>query len=85
MPASITDKYKRLMLDGMWRSFHNLDVDSSRDSDLYYIGIGRTEEWATDESPPTPSPDRETIHTFQSGLQGIKQVIDLLRPLNIAI
>lgn len=77
MPASISDKYKRLMLDGMWRSFHNLDVDSSRDSDTYYIGIGRSEDWTDDENPPTPTPDQQTVTTFQSGLQGVKQVVDL--------
>jgi hypothetical protein len=77
MPASITDKYKRMMLDGMWRSFYNLDVDSNRDSDFYYIGIGRSEDWVNDESPPVPTPDTATVKSFQSGLQGVKQVVDL--------
>jgi hypothetical protein len=77
MPASITDKYKRLMLDGMWNSFYNLGLDSGQDSDFYYIGIGRSQDWANDENPPTPNPDRETITSFQSGLQGVKQVVDL--------
>ena len=77
MPASITDKYKRLMLDGMWNSFYNLGLDSGKDSDFYYIGIGRSENWVNDENPPVPSPDMHTVKTFQSGLQGVKQVVDL--------
>ena len=78
MPASITDKYKRLMLDDLWRSFHNLDVAAgSSDSDFYHIGIGRSEEWAVDETPPTPTGDLETTSTFQTGLQGVKRVSDL--------
>ena len=78
MSATITDKFKQVFLDGIWRSFNNLDVDSNRDSDRYYIGIGRSEAWDdTDETPPTATPDRETQVGFQSGLQGVKQVVDL--------
>ena len=77
MPASITDKYKRLMLDGLWRSFHNIGVNSTGDSDFHYIGIGRSEQWPTDETPPVPGGDLETTSAFQSGLQGVKRVIDL--------
>ena len=77
MPASITDKYKRLMLNDLWRSFHNLDANRIGDSDFYHIGIGKSEEWAIDETPPTPSGDLETTSSFQSGLQGVKQVADL--------
>ena len=61
MPASITDKFKQVFLDGIWRSFNNLDADSDRDSDRYYIGIGRSEAWDdADETPPAAKPDRET-------------------------
>jgi hypothetical protein len=77
MPATITDKYKRLMLDGMWNSFYNLGIDSGQDSDRYYIGIGRTETWSDDDNPPTPAPDQQTITTFQTGMQGVKLVTDL--------
>jgi hypothetical protein len=77
MPASITDKYKRMMLDDLWRSFHNLDATSLGDSDFYHIGIGRSEEWAIDETPPTPGGDLETSSAYQSGLQAVKQVADL--------
>ena len=77
MPASITDKYKRLMLDDLWRSFHNLDANRIGDSDFYHIGIGKSEEWTIDETPPDPSGDLETASSFQSGLQGVKQVADL--------
>lgn len=78
MSASISDDFKRLFLDGIWRSFYNLDVDSDRDSDRYYIGIGRCEPWdnATD-TPPAANPDKETSIGFRSGLQGVKIVNDL--------
>ena len=78
MSATITDKFKQVFLDGIWRSFNNLDADSNRDSDRYYIGIGRSEAWDDDdETPPTATPDRETQVGFQSGLQGVKVVNDL--------
>lgn len=78
MSAAITDDFKRLFLDGVWRSFYNLDVDSNNDSDRYYIGIGRSETWNnTTDTPPTATGDTETRLLFQSGLQGVKIVNDL--------
>ena len=78
MSASISDDFKRAFLDGIWRSFYNLDVDSDKDSDRYYIGIGRSETWNNStDTPPDAAPDRETVLGFQSGLQGVKVVNDL--------
>ena len=78
MSATITDEFKRLFLNGIWRSFYNLDVDSNRDSDRYYIGIGRSESWDNvSDTPPEATGDIETSIKFQSGLQGVKVVSDL--------
>ena len=77
MSATITDDFKRLFLDGVWKSFYNLGLDSGQDSDHYYIGIGRSEAWEGGDVPPSATPDRETVLGFQSGLQGVKVVNDL--------
>ena len=69
MPATITDKYKRYLLDDLYSSFNG-------DSDRYYVGIGRSEEWVDDDIPPSPNPSQETIQQFQSSLQGVKTVLD---------
>jgi hypothetical protein len=79
MSATITDKFKRELLDGMYRSFSTA-YDSGislGDSDLYYVGISRAEEWEEDDNPPTPYPDKETVRIFQSSMQAVKRVTDL--------
>ena len=78
MSATITDKFKRQLLDGMYRSF-NTAYDSGievGDSDLYYVGISRAEEWLDDDKPPVPYPDKETVRIFQSSMQAVKRVTD---------
>ena len=76
MPATITDKFKRKMLQDLFSSFHNTDA-AAGDSDRYYIGLSRSEDWDDDTNPPTPNPSTETIRTFQSSLQAVKAVSDL--------
>ena len=79
MSATITDKFKRELLDGMYRSFSTA-YDSgitAGDSDLYYVGISRAEEWEDDDNPPTPYPDKETVRIFQSSMQAVKRVTDI--------
>ena len=71
MSATITDKFKRNLLDFLWNSYND-------SSDHYYVGISRAEAWnEVDDLPPVPYPDRETVRTFQSSLQAVKQVTDL--------
>ena len=78
MSATITDDFKRLFLDGIWRSFYNLDADSDTDSNHFYIGIGKSEPWdGVNDAPPTATGSRETTSLFQTSLQGIKKVNDL--------
>lgn len=76
MAATISDDYKRDILRDIYNSHQNINV-SAGDSDRFYIGIGRPEEWdnATD-SPPTPNPSFSDIKYFQSSLQSIKLVTD---------
>lgn len=79
MTATITDTYKREILDGMYKSF-NSAYDSGialGDSDRYYIGIGRSQEWQDDDNPPTPNPSLEHERDFRSSLQAVKRVTDL--------
>jgi hypothetical protein len=78
MAATITDKFKRDILEDLYTSFQNsFDSDTTLDSaDLYYIGIGRSEEWDSEASPPLPFPDEETSFNFQNSLQAVKRVLD---------
>lgn len=69
MPATITDKFKRYLLNDLYGSFNG-------DSDIYYIGIGRSEEWEDEDNPPAPFPSQEIVQSFQSSLQGVKRVLD---------
>ena len=76
MASTITDKWKQGLLNDFWTSFHHLD--STKDSDFYYIGIGRSEEWPNEtDTPPTPTPDHNTVAEFQGSLQAAKRVLDL--------
>ena len=77
MSATITDKFKRQVLLDLYNSFHNVGLDSGQDSDRYYVGLGRSEAWSDDNSPPSPSPSKNDIRDFQSSLQGMKRIIDL--------
>ena len=78
MTATITDKFKRELLDDLYTSFnHAFDSGVTADSsDYYYIGIGRSEEWEDDANPPAPTPSKETVASFRSGLAGVKRVLD---------
>ena len=69
MAATITDKFKRNLLDDLYTSFND-------SSEYYYIGIGRSEEWEDDANPPEPNPSKETVSSFRSGLAGVKRVLD---------
>lgn len=76
MAATISDDYKRDILRDIYNSHQNIGV-SLGDSDRFYIGIGRPEEWDNlTDSPPIPNPSFSDIQSFQSSLQSIKLVTD---------
>lgn len=80
MSATITDIFKRQLLDELYSEFNGWDIDSTDSTSptsKFYIGIGRSEEWEDENNPPEPNPSKEDINTFQSSLQGIKLVQDL--------
>ena len=78
MSATITDKFKKEILQDLHTSFHGaFDSDANPDSsDYYYIGVGRSQEWPDNDEPPAPTPSQETISSFQSSLSGVKRVLD---------
>ena len=77
MPATITDKFKRILLDDLYASFNN-EGKTLGDSDHYYIAIGRSEDWAdANGQPDTPFPDQETIREFQHSMQAFKKTVDI--------
>jgi hypothetical protein len=78
MSATITDKFKKEILQDLHTSFHST-FDSGADpdsSDYYFIGIGRSQEWPDNDEPPAPTPSVESITSFQSSLSGVKRVLD---------
>jgi hypothetical protein len=77
MPATITDKFKRILLDDLYASFDNVGKPQG-DSDNYYIAIGRSEDWPDENGvPPTPFPDTETTRNFQHSMQAFKKTLDI--------
>ena len=77
MPATITDKFKRILLDDLYASFDNTGKTKG-DSDHYVIAIGRSEDWNDPNGvPPTPFPDLETTREFQHSMQAFKKTLDI--------
>lgn len=76
MAATITDQLKKDILDNLFTQFLNEGV-ASGDSDRFYMGIGRSEGWTDDTTPPTPNPSSDEVLRFQEGLQSIKQINDV--------
>ena len=57
MAATISDKFKIDLLQNIFNQYQNIGVTVG-DSDRFYMGIGRTEEWDSDAVPPVPNPSR---------------------------
>ena len=80
MSATITDIFKRQLLDDLYNEFNGWDYDSTDSAAVlnkFYIGIGRSEEWEDENDPPDPVPSKEDISKFQASLQGVKLVQDV--------
>lgn len=79
MAATISDVFKRQILRNLYEDLYNIkdsDGNPSGDSDRYYVGIARIEEWDSEANPPSPVPSPSQVHDFQSRLQSIKRVVD---------
>lgn len=80
MSATITDVFKRELLDNLYSDFNGWDYDSTNPSsklNYYYMGIGKSESWDDEGTPPNPNPSREDATDFQASLQALKIVTDL--------
>lgn len=80
MSATITDLFKRELLDNLYSEFNDWGYDSSdpdAEVNKFYIGIGRSETWADEAMPPLPNPSTEDTQIFQASLQAVKLVDDL--------
>ncbi|MEK9696787.1 MAG: hypothetical protein VW270_13585 [Candidatus Poseidoniales archaeon] len=80
MPATITDEFKRFLIDDVYNDFINAGLDSS-DPNLsqYYIAIGRTQPWEepdSDTNPPTPTPSMLEELNFRENIQSLKRCTD---------
>lgn len=69
MTATITHALRRQLADDLFASF-------SGDSDNYYIGIGRSEEWDSTDTTPTPIASVRQERNLRESLQSIIQTID---------
>lgn len=67
MPAIITDTLKRQIARDFFDQF-------SQGTANYYVGIGRSEQWDSNETVPTPVNNPETQSDFRDGLQSIKKM-----------
>lgn len=80
MPATITDEFKRFLIDNVQDDFNNAGLDSDDPNrSVYYIGIGRTQPWEapdSDTNPPTPTPSALEELNFRENLQSLKRCTD---------
>ena len=67
MPAIVTDTLKRQIARDFFNEFQNA-------TENYYVGIGRSESWDSNETVPTPTNNPETQVDFRDGLQSIKKM-----------
>jgi hypothetical protein len=70
MVAIITDAFKRQVLDNIYD-----DVKDSNNT--YYIGIGRSENWDSSDTPPVPNNTVKDVRDFRLSMQGVKNAEDV--------
>ena len=70
MPAIITDVFKKKLIQKIF-------TDVSNDSDQFYIGIGKSEQWDSAENVPTPKDSLRDVRQLRSGLQSLKKTNDV--------
>jgi hypothetical protein len=67
MPAIVTDALRRQIAQDFFDQFTN-------DTRKYYIGVGRSEQWDSSDTVPTPTNTPTTVEAFRNSLQAVKKV-----------
>lgn len=67
MPAIVTDALRRQIAQDFFDQF-------TGDTRKYYIGIGRSEQWDSSDTVPTPTNTPTTVEAFRNSLQSVKKV-----------
>ena len=67
MPAIITDTLKRQIARDFFDQFQN-------NTQNYYVAIGKSEQWDSNETVPTPQNNPEAESEFRDGMQAIKRM-----------
>ena len=70
MVAIITDTFKKQILSDLYTSI----IDSNN---TYYVGVGRSEDWDSSDTPTTPNNTAREIRNFRLSLQAIKSAEDV--------
>lgn len=71
MTAIVTNRYRHSQLDAAKRR-----LDDSLDA--YYLGIGRSQEWSNEASPPTPTITAKDERDARLSLQSVKKITDYI-------
>ena len=74
MSAIITNKFKQQLIQDVFQEVYFPDSSSTH---KYYIGIGKSEQWDSSETVPTPLNSPREIRNLRAGLQSIKAASDL--------
>ena len=67
MPAIVTDALRRQIAQDFFDQF-------TLDTRKYYIGIGRSEQWDSSDTVPTPVNTPIEVQNFRNSLQSVKKV-----------
>lgn len=67
MPAIVTDALRRQIAQDFYDQFTN-------DTRKYYIAIGRSEQWDSSDTVPTPTNTPTTVEAFRNSMQSVKKV-----------
>ncbi len=72
MTAKITDKLKKQLAQQIFDEATGTKIGDS--DNYYYIAVGRSQDWPTEATPPTPNPVEYDERTFRYDMQSIKAV-----------
>ena len=72
MTAKITDKLKKQLAQQIFDEATGTKIGDS--DNYYYIAVGRSQDWPTEATPPTPNPVEYEERTFRYDMQSIKAV-----------
>jgi hypothetical protein len=70
MVAIVTNTLKKQLLDTVYN-------DLTNGTSLYYIGVGRSEQWDSSDTVPSPENSFKDERDFRLSMQSIKKVVDV--------